>query len=298
MNYLIGYKDPEKNGGHEDPVLREFSYGHSKNLKNVSQGDILFFHTTIYNKRFITAYYYVQEVKLVNDAQKDDLIMKKFANHHLLKDSDELKAEERIVIGDPVRSRVLDIPLEVTEEMLLSLEKPAKLNDEQSSQAAMASSLRKWKKLGFKDVSYILNLIEEEEREGVLQNRLLQMEEVVQVLERDVEMYIYNHPEELEKGLRTLERQYIFEDGSRLDLLMEDEAGAYVVIEVKKGRIGRDAKRQIRHYMKMVQKEKGAQTVKGMIVCAGILPHFEEELFKAQKDGIYVKTFGWKMSFQ
>ena len=29
MNYLIGYKDAERNFGHEDPMLTEYTYGES-----------------------------------------------------------------------------------------------------------------------------------------------------------------------------------------------------------------------------------------------------------------------------
>ncbi|WP_242477495.1 hypothetical protein [Bacillus cereus] len=29
MNYLIGYKDAERNLGHEDPMLTEYTYGES-----------------------------------------------------------------------------------------------------------------------------------------------------------------------------------------------------------------------------------------------------------------------------
>lgn len=31
MNFLIGYLDAERNNGHEDPMLNEFTYGESSN---------------------------------------------------------------------------------------------------------------------------------------------------------------------------------------------------------------------------------------------------------------------------
>ncbi|SIS64837.1 endonuclease NucS domain-containing protein [Salimicrobium flavidum] len=295
MNYLIGYKDPEKNGGHEDPVLREFTYGHRKKLKQVKPGDYLFFHTMIYNKRYITAYYYVQEVTLVKDAVKDALITQKFTNHHLYDAFSE--EEERIAFGNPIRSRVLEKPLEVTKELLESLENKCNINEQMTLQAAMSASLRIWKTLGKEDITLLLERIEEEEREGTL-GRKLRTEEVVQVLERDIEEYISEHPEELEQGMKVLRRQYIFRNQRRLDLLMKDKDGELVVVEVKKGRIGRDAKQQIHHYMKQVKKEWDVAHVRGIIICAGVLPYFEEELVKAQKDGVFVKRYGWRMDFE
>ena len=53
MNYLIGYKDAEKNFGHEDPLLKEFTYGESgvntEKLLRVQKGDYLLFHKTIFD---------------------------------------------------------------------------------------------------------------------------------------------------------------------------------------------------------------------------------------------------------
>ncbi|MGR5912608.1 hypothetical protein ACT7DG_22480 [Bacillus cereus] len=73
MNYLIGYKDAERNFGHEDPMLTEYTYGESgsntKKLLKVQKGDFLFFHKTIHNKRYITAYYVVEEVGLIKRYQ-------------------------------------------------------------------------------------------------------------------------------------------------------------------------------------------------------------------------------------
>lgn len=49
LNYLIGYKNAERNFGHEDPMLTEYTYGESganteKRLK-VQKGDSLLINT-------------------------------------------------------------------------------------------------------------------------------------------------------------------------------------------------------------------------------------------------------------
>jgi len=49
-NYLISYTDPKRNGGHEDPLFNEYTYGDvgingEKLQSNVKKGDYLFFHT-------------------------------------------------------------------------------------------------------------------------------------------------------------------------------------------------------------------------------------------------------------
>ncbi|MGH1286733.1 hypothetical protein [Bacillus toyonensis] len=49
MNYLIGYKDAERNFGHEDPMLPKYTYGESgantEKLLKVQKGDLLLINT-------------------------------------------------------------------------------------------------------------------------------------------------------------------------------------------------------------------------------------------------------------
>jgi hypothetical protein len=64
-SYLIPYVDPKKNGGEEDPLFSEYTYGDKGHrgaiLKSrVINGDYLFFHKSIGNKLFITAFYEVE----------------------------------------------------------------------------------------------------------------------------------------------------------------------------------------------------------------------------------------------
>lgn len=302
-NYLIGYVDAEKNKGHEDPILNEFTYGDLKNngekLLSLKKGDLLFFHKTIYDKRYITAYYWVEEVQLVDVLVKDPFIIEKYDNPHLKKQNDQLDPNEALVFGNPVRSKILQNPLEITSNLLNNLSKKAKLNPAQTPLAAISSALRTWKELNDEDVSLLLELINVNEKSGRLSNTLLSTEEVFQVLERDIEKFIAKNPEILGNGYVLEEQQYIFSDDTRLDLLLHDEINnCKVVVEVKKGMIGRETKQQIKRYMKLCREELGFSNVKGIIVGAGILPYFESELLEAEKDGIIVKTFGWKFNIK
>lgn len=302
-SYLISYKDPEKNNGHEDPTLDEYTYGdlrdNGKRLQSLHKGDFLFFHKTIYDKRYITAYYIVEEVHLVENALQDELIMRKYKNPHLQKDIIELQKDETIVFGDPIRSKVLEVPLELTPSLLKQLSKPANLNPNQTLLAAMSSALRAWKELDDNDIKLLLDLIEKNDSGGRLKKTVLSSEEVFQVLERDIERYIIDNPELIAKGFVIEKSQLTFQDGSRLDLLLNNpDTKERIVVEIKKGKVGRDAKQQIKRYMKLCKEELGYEYVRGIIVCAGILPYYEDEMVKAKKENIIVKTYGWKLDFE
>jgi hypothetical protein len=203
---------------------------------------------------------------------------------------------ESIVFGNPIRSKVLEVPLEITEDLLNHLSKPANLNSDQTPLAAISSALRTWKELDRSDIQFLLNLIDDNEKEGRLSSTLLSTEEVFHVLERDIEKFIANSPEILGDGLDLLSRQYVFSDDSRLDLLLHDtNNGTKIVVEIKKDKIGPQVIKQIKHYMKLCTDELGYRNVKGIIVCAGVLPYYENEIVAAKKDNIFVKTFGWKL---
>lgn len=297
-NYLIGYVDPEKNRGHEDPVLNEFTYGDIKNgekLLSLKKGDFLFFHKTIFDKRYITAYYVVEEVHLVKNIVSDSLITNTFNNSHLKKPITKLSINEAIVFGNPIRSRKLDVPLEITEKLLSNLSKKANLNSKQTKLSAISSALRKWKLLNKSDIELLLNEIQTNEIAGRLTKTVISTQEVTQVLERDIEKFIVLDPKIFGDGVTIEKKQHVFSDESRLDLLLYDKlSDSRIVVEIKKGKIGREAKRQIKHYMNLCIDELNYKNVKGIIICAGILPLYEKELLEAKKENISIQTFGWK----
>ncbi|OOZ82736.1 endonuclease NucS domain-containing protein [Bacillus cereus] len=298
MNYLIGYKDAERNFGHEDPMLTEYTYGESgantDKLQKVQKGDFLFFHKTIHNKRYITAYYLVEEVLLVKDIKQNRLIINKYDNPHLKKEIQQLTPSECIAFGNPIQSKVLQVPLEITPELLSKLSRPANLNPNQSLLSAISSALRTWKELNTSDINLLLDLIEQNESKGRLTNRVLTAEEVFQILERDIEKFIISNPSILDVNYTIEKSQHIFSDESRLDLLLRDTTNnEFIVVEIKKGPIDRNALNQIKHYIKLCKKELKLNTVKGILVGSGIAPSFEDDINKAKQDGITVRNYGW-----
>ncbi|MGR5869163.1 endonuclease NucS domain-containing protein [Bacillus pacificus] len=259
MNYLIGYKDAERNFGHEDPMLTEYTYGepgaNTDKLQKVQKGDFLFFHKTIHNKRYITAYYLVEEVVIVKDIKQNRLIMNKYDNPHLKKEIHQLTPSECIAFGNPIQSKVLQVPLEITPELLSKLSRPANLNPNQSLLSAISSALRTWKELNPSDINLLLDLIEQNESKGRLTNRVLTAEEVFQILERDIEKFIISNPSILDVNYKIEKSQHIFSDESRLDLLLRDTTNnEFIVLEIKKGPIDRNALNQIKHYIKLCKK--------------------------------------------
>ncbi|MFK4416714.1 MULTISPECIES: endonuclease NucS domain-containing protein [Bacillus] len=298
MNYLIGYKDAERNFGHEDPMLTEYTYGESgantDKLQKVQKGDFLFFHKTIHNKRYITAYYLVEEVVIVKDIKQNRLIMNKYDNPHLKKEIQQLTPSECIAFGNPIQSKVLQVPLEITPELLSKLSRPANLNPNQSLLSAISSALRTWKELNPSDINLLLDLIEQNESKGRLTNRVLTAEEVFQILERDIEKFIISNPSILDVNYTIEKSQHIFSDESRLDLLLRDTTNnEFIVVEIKKGAIDRNALNQIKHYIKLCKEELKLNTVKGILVGSGIAPSFEDDINKAKQDGIIVRNYGW-----
>ena len=298
MNYLVGYKDAERNFGHEDPMLREYTYGESgsntEKLLKVQKGDFLFFHKTIHNKRYITAYYMVEEVALIKDIKQNRLIMNKYDNPHLKKEIKQLTPSECIAFGNPIQSKVLQVPLEITPELLSKLSRPANLNPSQTLLSAISSALRTWKELNQSDINLLLDLIEQNESKGRLTNRILTAEEVFQILERDIEKFIISNPAILGANYTIEKSQHVFSDESRLDLLLRDTSNnEFIVVEIKKGPIDRNALNQIKHYIKLCKEELKLHTVKGILVGNGIAPSFEDDITKAKKDGIIVRNYGW-----
>lgn len=298
MNYLIGYKDAERNFGHEDPMLTEYTYGESgantEKLLKVQKGDFLFFHKTIHNKRYITAYYLVEEVVLVKDIKQNLLIMNKYDNPHLKKEIQQLTPSECIAFGNPIQSKVLQVPLEITPELLSKLSRSANLNPNQTLLSAISSALRTWKELNPSDINLLLDLIEQNESKGRLTNRVLTAEEVFQILERDIEKFIISNPSILDANYTIEKSQHIFSDESRLDLLLRDTTNnEFIVVEIKKGPIDRNALNQIKHYIKLCKEELKLNTVKGILVGSGTSPSFEDDINKAKKDRIIVRNYGW-----
>ena len=112
---LVTYSAECAKYGHVDSNFTQLVYGNGGNkgeaLKNnLSEGSYLFFNARIGNKRYITAYFYIEKIliKGKNDAEIEAL------NCHA-------KDDDFVFIGSRQFSKVLTIPLELDKSLLLRL---------------------------------------------------------------------------------------------------------------------------------------------------------------------------------
>lgn len=286
-NYLIPYKRLK---GHEDPLLREYTYGHDKNrgkmlYERVKEGDYLFFHTHRKGKDVLTAYYVVEQVLPTEEAQKDDLITRKFKNPHL---SHEPFKWDTLVFGNPIYSKVLEHPVDIDKETLAGLSSNPK------------SIVRPWVKLNNDDIRLLLQLIETREKQGFLKETFLSSSEVEQLQELDIESFIHNNATKLGE-YKAFKRQYELKSGNRIDLILKGSHGL-LIVEVKKGAIGPEALNQLKGYIQELKDDRELKGevklgVKGVIVCADILPYFEDYYRKQiENRRVEVYTYGWRFN--
>lgn len=300
-SYLIGYVETKENGDHEDPLLSEYTYGDIKEngrklMNNVNKGDYLFFHKSIRNKRFITAYYIVEEVLSVVEAKENDLIMLKYKNPHLLES--EVSSGDSIAFGNPITSNVLKRPLELSKTVLNGLSRKPNFNVNQTELASISSALRTWKELSSGDVRYLFNLIEKNQKQSFLYDTYLSSDEIREIDESDIEKFLCNNPQVFGEGLKLFKQQDIMGNGTRLDLLLiNNQTDELIVVEIKKGSLGKEVYSQIKNYIKEVRIKYGVNKVRGIIVGSDILPTYEDfYLDKINRGKISVFLYGWKFS--
>ncbi|PFJ17581.1 hypothetical protein COD67_01840 [Bacillus cereus] len=290
--FLISYKDID------DPNFGEFTYGSShegRRLKTLNKGDILFFHTMVHKKRCITAYIVIEMVLSVEEARSNKFIKEKYKNPHLLKEQNE--RDEVIVFGNPIFSRVLDMPLQLQKSLLLQLSRKPNFNNEQTYQDSMTSALRTMKELNDADIDLLLFHIKECQKKSCLTDTLLSSEEVQQVKESDIEKFLIQQHRLLDSNTVFLKNQYVLPSGKRLDILLQkSDGGGYIIVEIKKGDIGRDDINQLKGYIKELKVEKNTKEVKGIMVCKGVLPYFENDINYLSSELIEICTYAWKFS--
>lgn len=91
--------------------------------------------------------------------------------------------------------------------------------------------------------------------------------------ERALSDYIAAHPHHLEDGLvphpDSKVREKVFSDRKRSDVLLLDREERPVIVECKQGAPSVKDLKQLRHYMKSLQKETGRKDVRGILVHGG-----------------------------
>lgn len=284
-----------------DPLFVEFTYGdrgdRGRKLKlNVGKGDYIFFHTSKGGKKYITAYYVVERVLDVIAACQEQAIRVKYRNHHLLDylNGKHPATDDVIVFGDPITSYALEKPLLFDKSLAERLSLNVKFADNITEAQAIVSATRQWRPLTEADITTLLGEIETIRNQS-RPKTLRSTEEVSEIIEKDVEDYLADNPELIGANLKLAERQLPIESG-RIDLLFEDAQGDLVVVEVKLHRVGRDALRQIQGYMHDFKKREPNKKIRGVLVSAGVMPAYEDDLRK-QTD-VRVLVYGWDLKVQ
>ncbi|RME71443.1 MAG: DUF91 domain-containing protein [Chloroflexi bacterium] len=284
-----------------DPLFDEFTYGdrgaRGKKLKSqVNKGDYIFFHTSRNGKRYITAYYVVDRVLYVSEAAEDDNICLKYKNHHIhdyLRKKAPATGDDVIVFGDPITSYILERPLLFDKNLVNKLSLKINFLPNLTQNQSIASATRAWRELTDEDVEQLKESIKELIASKAPPNILRSTEEVAETLEKDIEDIIAVNPDKIGTGLKLSARQLPIASG-RIDLLFENAQGHLVVVEVKLHKIGREALRQVQRYVKELKQKN--KNVKGVLVCSGVMPAYENELRK--QNDIKILTYGWELKIQ
>ncbi len=296
MNLLIPYIHLYK---HTDPLFEEYTYGDSKfrarKLKNeLKKGDYVFFHMSIRNKKYITAYYVADRIMDTAEAVKNINITSKYKNPHIyefLSGERNSNDDDVILFGDPITSRILDKPLLFNRDLAEKLSLNIKFPNGKTETQAIGSTTRSWRELTDDDVRVLLETIKSSGKEGKTINVILSTDEVTEIIEKDIEKFIEKNPSLVGENLILKGRQVDTPVG-RIDLIFEDKNGNSIIIELKLNKIGREAIKQLNRYMDWARKETN-KNVTGVIVCKGIMPAFEEDLVKLKN--IKILYYGWQL---
>jgi hypothetical protein len=299
MNLLIPYVYIPN---HIDPDLNEFTYGdggaRARRLISLQQGDFIFFHTTIKSRKYITAYFIVHSAMESERAASDRLIRDKYHNPHIARvvqtDRPFDENYDAIVFGDPILSRTLITPIPFERHLVERLSIKVPFRPGRSESQAIVSATRSWRELTTRDVRILLSAARRLQGKSTPRIELLTSEEVSQVIERNIEDHIAAKPTLLGAGLVLHGRQLPFPSG-RIDILLRDKSGNFIVVEVKQNRIGHDALQQVRSYVADLR-ETTSKKVSGILVCPGIMPAFESELAAAKNVKIYL--YGWQLQLR
>lgn len=164
MHLLIPYIQ----SSHLDPAFEEFTYGEIRQrahkLKTATnQGDFIFFHTSISGRKFITAYYVVEQVLDTLLVCQQKAFISKYKNPHIEEwlsgDRSIHHDDDVILFGNPKESKVLKKPLLFDKELAEGLTLGIKFSATLSERKSIISSTRAWRELTDKDVIFLLTSV-------------------------------------------------------------------------------------------------------------------------------------------
>lgn len=112
---VVTYSAEKAQTGHVDPNFTDLVYGDSgeKSIimeRNLEDGSFVFFNARIANKRYITAYYYVE--KILKKGEHDNEIAAINAS---------AKEDRLIIVGSRNFSKILTVPLPLDRELMEEL---------------------------------------------------------------------------------------------------------------------------------------------------------------------------------
>lgn len=107
-----------------------------------------------------------------------------------------------------------------------------------------------------------------EDKKEIIKEKISKSVGRTNLLEANLENFLAERVDQIEDGLKLLERQLDTKEVGRLDLLCEDKEGNLVVVELKKMKAGPSIIDQIQRYMGwiMEHKTKDGQKVRGIII--------------------------------
>lgn len=314
---------------HPDPMLEELTYGEGyafSNMirRNVTSGSHIFFHTTIGGQRYITAHYLVSKVMEGFDARQDKNIRVNFKNPHIHPESypewwsgsdddpdydheneKEDDSDDIMIFGETEKSiGKLVNPLPFDRDLAERLEFEGKriefdITNKRGrmmrDSERITSCTRTPRYITTKDVKLLYNEIasinQEEVEEMKPEVELINTENLIletPYSEKDIEELLFRFPEILEKGLKVLSRQESLPTG-RVDLLLKDNRGEIILLEIKEGFPRDSVITQVLSYKNDVEKKYPGKKVKCAILCQDC----SKRVQNAAKNGrINIYTYG------
>lgn len=312
----LGFNEP-------DPDLDELTYGEAgrkadRIRKNVKPGSHIFFHTTIGGQRYIKGHFFVSKIMEGFDARHDKSIRENFKNPHIHPeeypewwpdyDHETEKEDDRddvIIFGDLKKSKgKLTNPIPFARDLAERLEFEGKriefdiINKRgrtMSDSECITSCTRTPRYITRRDVKFLLNEIaslatgEVEETKPEVES--LDIERLIlesPYSESDIEELIFRFPDILEKGLKVLSRQESLPSG-RVDLLLENNEGEVILLEIKEGFPRDSVITQVLSYKNDVEKRYPKKKVTPAILCQDCSRRVRNA---AKSAGINIYTYG------
>jgi len=120
--------------------------------------------------------------------------------------------------------------------------------------------------------------------------------------EKALSDYIANYPNHLGDGLlphpNSKIRERVFEDRSRLDVLLIDKNNVPVVVECKQHAPSANDIEQLRHYMKLLRKETG-ELARGILIHGGAQKIPTELIVEARKEpSVEIVSYSLEVNFR